>query len=96
MDALNYTSHRQLYALELKRLRTEQGFSQSRFAEMVGVSRRYLIKLEAAQASPTLDMMERIAAGLGVRVRDMVDFPTMERHALGNGAKCCGGWRKPE
>ncbi len=38
------------------------------------VSRRHLIKLETAKASPTLEMMERIAAGLGVELRDMVDF----------------------
>ena len=74
MDTLGYTSHRELYALELCRLRETQGLSKTKFALMVGVSRRYLIKLASAQASPTLEMMERIAAGLGVTVRDMVDF----------------------
>ena len=68
---LDYTSHRHLYAYELRRLRTEQGFSKSRFAVMVGVSRRYLIKLEAAEASPTLEMMERLAAGLAALGQDL-------------------------
>lgn len=81
MDTHDYTSHRHLYACELRRLRELQGLSKSKFALMVGVSRRYLIKLESAQASPTLEMMERIAAGLGVTVRDMVDFDAIVRHA---------------
>lgn len=74
MDTSSYTSHRNLYAYELRRLRMAQGLSKSKFALMAGVSRRYLIKLEAAEASPTLEMMERIAAGLRVKVSDMVDF----------------------
>lgn len=81
MDTHDYTSHRYIYASELRRLRELQGLSKSKFALMVGVSRRYLIKLESAQASPTLEMMERIAAGLGVSVRDMVDFDTIEHRA---------------
>jgi transcriptional regulator with XRE-family HTH domain len=80
MDTHDYTSHRYIYACELRRLRELQGLSKSKFALMVGVSRRYLIKLESAQASPTLEMMERIAAGLGVSVRDMVDFDAIEHH----------------
>ena len=78
MDTLDCTSHRGLYALELRRLRETQGLSKTKFALMIGVSRRYLIKLESAQASPALEMMERIAAGLGVAVRDMVDFDAIE------------------
>lgn len=79
MKPLDYTSHRELFAYELNRLRTQQGFSKSSFAVMVGVSRRHLIKLESAEASPTLEMMERLAAGLDVPVRDMVDFEAIGR-----------------
>lgn len=82
MDTIDYTSHRLLYAFELRRLREMQGLSKSKFALMVGISRRYLIKLESAEASPTLEMMERIAAGLDVSVRDMVDFETITRHMI--------------
>ncbi len=86
MDTRDYTSHRKLYAYELRRLREAQGLSKSQFAAMVGVSRRYLIKLESAKASPTLEMMERIAAGFGIAVRDMVDFDTIGlRMATDNG-----------
>lgn len=41
---------------------------------MIGISRTYLRKLEAAEASPTFDMLERIAAGLNVTVVELVDF----------------------
>ena len=81
MRPLDYTSHSELYAYELRRLRIAQGFSKSRFAMMVGVSRRYLIKLEAAEASPTLEMMETLAAGLDVTACEMVDFEAIDlRH----------------
>lgn len=79
MDTPDYTSHRELYAYELGRLRTAQGLTKTQLALMVGVSRRYLIKLESAKASPTLEMMERMAAGLDVPVRDMVGFESIER-----------------
>ena len=41
---------------------------------MIGISKTYLLKLETAQASPTFDMLERVAAGLGCSVRDLIDF----------------------
>ena len=48
---------------------------------MAGASQRYLIKLESAQASPTLEMMERITAGLAATARDMVGFDATGRRA---------------
>ena len=82
MKTPDYISHRKLYAYELTRLRSEQGFSKSDFATMVGVSRRHLVNLESAKVSPTLEMMERIAAGLDVPVSDMVDFETILQRRL--------------
>lgn len=90
METLDYTSHRELYAWELRRLRTAQGHTKTGFALMVGISRRYLIKLESAKASPTLEMMERIAAGLGAEVRDMVDFDAIARRKAVDGADAHG------
>ena len=82
MKTPDYMSHRKLYAYELARLRSEQGFTKSDFATMVGVSRRHLVNLESAKVSPTLEMMERIAAGLDVPVSDMVDFETIMQRRL--------------
>lgn len=79
MDTIEYIPHRALFAYELARLRKEQGLNKTNFATMVGVSRRYLIKLEAGEASPTLDMIERLAAGLAVPTRDLVDFDAIAR-----------------
>ena len=59
----------------------EQGLSKYKFALMVGASRRNLIRLEPAQASPTLETMDRITAGLAATVRDMVGFDATERRA---------------
>lgn len=42
--------------------------SQTSFALMVGVSRKYLIDIEGGKANPTVDMLERIASGLDTTV----------------------------
>lgn len=52
----------------IARLRSEFGVSQASFALMVGVSRKYLIDIESGKANPTVDMLERIAGGLGTTV----------------------------
>ena len=80
MDAIEYISHRDLFAFELTRLRKMQGHSKTSFAEMVGISRRYLIKLESGEANPTLEMIERVAAGLGVGPQDLLDFERIARN----------------
>ena len=47
--------------------------SQTSFALMVGVSRKYLIDIESGKANPTVDMLERIAGGLDTTVGRLFD-----------------------
>ncbi|HIY83200.1 helix-turn-helix transcriptional regulator [Rubneribacter sp.] len=56
-------------------LRAERGHSQGSFALMVGVSRQYLIDIENGRANPTVDVLERIAAGLDVQVALLFRMP---------------------
>lgn len=74
MANVEFTSHRSLLARRISALRKAQRLSGRKFAMMIGISRTYLRKLEAAEASPTFDMLERIAAGLNVTVVELVDF----------------------
>ena len=57
---------RQLFARNLKRLRLERGLSQEALADATGIDRTYVSALEREIYSPSLDMIERLAATLGV------------------------------
>jgi transcriptional regulator with XRE-family HTH domain len=50
---------------ELLASRLDQGISQQRLADAIGIDRSYLGRLEAGAASASLDILERVAAGLG-------------------------------
>ena len=74
MITLEYTSHRNELASRMRRIRIEQGLSTRKFALMVGISKTYLRKLEMGEASPTFDMLERLAAGLDIPLHELVRF----------------------
>ena len=61
------TSLKTQLGTNIARLRSEANVSQTSFALMVGVSRKYLIDIESGKANPTVDMLERIAGGLDNR-----------------------------
>ena len=53
----------------LRALREEQGYSLTALAEAAGVSKGYLSDLErGAAGNPTVDVVRKIASGLGVSV----------------------------
>lgn len=74
MATIDHTSHRVELAERIKRLRQEQGLSIRKFAAMIGISKTYLYHLETAQANPTLDVLERVGAGLGITASKLIDF----------------------
>lgn len=82
MNTIEYTSHRTELGQRIAQLRSRQRLSGRKFALMIGISRTYLRKVESAEASPTFDMLERIAAGLGVSVTDLVSFPNDDNELL--------------
>jgi transcriptional regulator with XRE-family HTH domain len=50
----------------LRRLRTQRGLSLERLAQQSGVSRAMLGQIELGQSAPTINVLWRIARGLGV------------------------------
>lgn len=50
----------------IKSLRVAAGVRQGEFAQRIGVTQAYLCSLEAGKRSPSLELVERIAAALGV------------------------------
>jgi transcriptional regulator with XRE-family HTH domain len=58
---------------ELKRLREEKGWSQTRLAQESGVDRATINQVEGGRRSPTISTLEVLAAALGAEVADF--FP---------------------
>lgn len=71
---MEYISHRTELGARIRELRKSQHISGRGFSVMIGISRTYLRKLEDGQASPTYDMLERLAAGFGITVPELVDI----------------------
>lgn len=55
-------------------LRRDKGLSQEAFADAVGLHRTYISGVERGVRNPTLTVMNRIAAGLGLPLCDLVRF----------------------
>ncbi len=59
---------------KIKSLRVEQGLSQRKFALMIDTYQAHIWQIETGQISPTVDLLCRIADGLDVPVKDLIDF----------------------
>lgn len=50
----------------VRRLRSEKGYSQERFAEVCRVDRSYMGMIERGEVSATLAVISKLADGLGI------------------------------
>ncbi|WP_040426574.1 helix-turn-helix domain-containing protein [Afipia birgiae] len=55
---------RQLFALNLRRIRQEQGFSQENLAHDADIDRAHISKLERSKAYAGLEVIEKLAVAL--------------------------------
>lgn len=55
-------------------LRKRGNLTQAQFAEKVGVSNDTISRIERGIRSPSFDVLERIAKGLNVEVRELFNF----------------------
>jgi transcriptional regulator with XRE-family HTH domain len=63
---------RQRLARNLRTLRQDQGLSQEAFADAAGLHRTYVSDIERGARNPTISVVEKLAAGLGVTASDLV------------------------
>jgi len=63
----------QTVADRLVALREERGFSQSRLAELAGVDRKTINRIENGHFSPSLDTLTRLSVVLKCRLAELVD-----------------------
>jgi transcriptional regulator with XRE-family HTH domain len=62
---------RKLVGLNLRRLRVARNISQERLAFDSGVDRSYLGGVERGEENPTIDVLDRLAATLGVSLAEI-------------------------
>ncbi len=68
-------SARENVAKNMRRLRVERGVSQEAFADLAGIDRTYVSRLERKLENPTVTVLERIATALGVEIAALVADP---------------------
>jgi transcriptional regulator with XRE-family HTH domain len=61
------------FARRIRALRSSRGISQAELARAAGLSRGYLSRVEIGMQSPTLEVIERLAAALKVRPADLLE-----------------------
>lgn len=54
----------QVLALNVRRLRSEAGWSQTELAQRTGLSQTWISRLEAGRENPTLETIQRLAEAL--------------------------------
>jgi putative transcriptional regulator len=69
----------QTVAERLMALRGERGFSQARLAELAGVDRKTINRIENGHFSPSLDTLTRLSVVLKCRLSDLVEAKRAKR-----------------
>lgn len=62
---------REKLGIRIRELRKARGLTQQQLCDMVGVNRTYYVALEAGKSSPTIDLLEKIACGLGIGLEEL-------------------------
>jgi len=65
--------HRKTLGEVIRSYREKAEFSQEQLAEKADLHHNYIGELERGEKAATIDTLIKIAKGLGVRVRDLVD-----------------------
>ena len=69
----------QTVADQLMALRAERGLSQARLAELAGVDRKTINRIENGHFSPSLDTLTRLSVVLKCRLADLVEAKRSKR-----------------
>lgn len=69
---------RNAYGTVVKRQRSHAGISQAALAQMVGISRSHIYKLERGDGNPMLTTQHRIAAALGTTIDGLAKLALIE------------------
>jgi len=70
----------QILALRLRQVRNDHNWTQEELADRVGLSVRYIGAIERCQASPTVEVLGRIADACGVEPGELLRRPLKVKH----------------
>lgn len=73
---------RVVFASNVRRLRSERGFSQCQLAAEAELDRSYLSRLENARNNATLELVAKIADVLGVKPAELLTPTRSERRRM--------------
>jgi transcriptional regulator with XRE-family HTH domain len=59
--------------MRLKKLRTAKKLTRYALAKRAGISQVYVRKLEEGRSDPTVGMLQKLAAALGVKASTLLD-----------------------
>ncbi len=65
---------KQLFADKLVKIRTERNLSQEKLALLCGIDRTNVGRIERLERTPGLETLDKIAAGLGLSLSELLDF----------------------
>lgn len=58
----------------LQKIRQSKNITQEELAEKIGTSQTWIAYIETGRNQPNLDMLQKIAKVLGVKVKDLIPF----------------------
>jgi len=67
-----------LFGQRVRQLRQQKGLSQEDLGYETGLHRTYIGQIERAEKNITLRNIERVARELGVDIKDLFDFTTLD------------------
>ena len=70
---------REVLALNLRKCRHAKGLSQEELADRAKIDRTYVSAIERSVYSATIDVVDRLARGLGIEAADLLRRPSMSR-----------------
>ena len=76
---------RSTYAARLRTWRERAGLSQGQAAAAAGMSQAYISRLEAAEHSPSIETLDRLAGAYGCEVYDLLQDPDLAARCTGHG-----------
>ena len=60
--------------------RKRNGMTRQKFSEVIGISQGYISKLERGTANPSIRTLQRLAAGMGMKL--MIEFVPIQQKAI--------------
>jgi len=61
------------FGLKIKELRKERGLSQEKLAHLAEIDRTYLPSIEKGERNVSIEIVERLANALDVKIKDLFD-----------------------